>query len=162
MRVYIVRHGHTDACGGPKSENKDVPLSETGRRQIEKIRSLMPATLSAIYTSPTLRTTETAVIVRHTKNEIPIVPDIRLKNKDNRYELKLCAFLEDMRSRHHDEDDIAIVTHGRIVKMIYSIVSEGVIDFDLTDSLELDYGDVFLLDGGIMRWEPLKTDEVSK
>jgi len=149
MSIYIVRHGITDACGlepvNGKKPNKDVPLSETGREQIFEACQYIPQSVTKIYTSPTLRTLETADIIKKNLGLLaPILSDHRLKNKvesqDASYQNNIKEFLHDILPF----ENIVIVTHGRIIKMLYSIIVENKINIKLLESLTIGYGDVFV------------------
>jgi broad specificity phosphatase PhoE len=150
MRVYLVRHGITDACGletvNNIKPNKDVSLSELGRQQVKKACLQLPRNISKIYTSPTLRTIETSEIIKdYYHSNVEIIPDVRIKNKiqimDTSYPINLQGFLQELSLQ--EEEDIVIVTHGRIIKMLYSLTFYKCIDCNFMDSLEIDYGDVF-------------------
>jgi broad specificity phosphatase PhoE len=149
MSIYIVRHGITDACGlepvNGKKPNKDVPLSETGREQILETCQYIPQSVTKIYTSPTLRTLETADIIKTKVGLLaPILSDHRLKNKveseDASYQNNIKEFLHDILPF----ENIVIVTHGRIIKMLYSLINQDVINVTLMNSLTIGYGDVFV------------------
>jgi len=149
MSIYIVRHGITDACGlepvNGKKPNKNVPLSETGREQILEASQYIPQLVKKIYTSPMLRTIETAEIIKTKVGLLaPILPDLRLKNKveseDASYQNNIKEFIKDL----SPSENIVIVTHGRIIKMLYSLINLDVINVTLMDSLTIGYGDVFL------------------
>jgi probable phosphoglycerate mutase len=72
---YLVRHGESEwnaeqrLCG-----RTDIPLSDAGRHQAERLaarlRALPPA---AIYTSPLARTTETAAIIAQGAGLTPVI-----------------------------------------------------------------------------------------
>ena len=74
----------------------------------------------------------------------PILSDHRLKNKveseDASYENNIKEFLHDILPF----ENIVIVTHGRIIKMLYSIIVENKINIKLLESLTIGYGDVFV------------------
>ena len=152
MRVFLVRHGITDACGletvNNVKPNKDVSLSELGRQQVKKACLQLPKNISKIYTSPTLRTMETSDIIKHyCDSNVEIIPDIRIKNKiqiiDTSYQTNLQGVLQELSLLENSNTNIVIVTHGRIIKMLYSLLFHKCIDCNFMDSLELDYGDVF-------------------
>jgi probable phosphoglycerate mutase len=75
-RVYLVRHGSTqlsaeDAFAGGGS---DVPLSDLGREQLEKLaRRLAGEPIAAVYASPLGRTMETARILA-SPHGLPVTP----------------------------------------------------------------------------------------
>lgn len=82
--LYIFRHGETDW----NKENRtmgwsDVPLNDNGRAQAERLASdLQKAGLEIIYSSPLSRTFETAEIVAR-PNNIKIVTNDALKERNN-------------------------------------------------------------------------------
>lgn len=61
--VLLIRHGHTDAVGEwLPGRGIDVPLSQAGRAQSERLRTRLASTdLAAVYSSPLQRAVETAV-----------------------------------------------------------------------------------------------------
>lgn len=64
-RIYLVRHGATDLTADDRfAGSSDVPLSDTGRRQVASLAErLRGEDLDAIYASPLQRTVETARIL---------------------------------------------------------------------------------------------------
>jgi broad specificity phosphatase PhoE len=163
MNVYLVRHGITDACGletiNNVKPNKDVMLSTLGRDQIVEACKKLPKDITKIYTSPTIRTIETAEIIKnYCDNHPEIIIDIRIKNKvvefDSSYGQNLNGFINDLKMLK--EKNIVLVTHGRIIKMIYSLMTRNEIDCKFMDGLELKYGDVFLMkDFKFLEWNLL-------
>lgn len=149
MSIYIVRHGITNACGlepvNGKKPNKNVPLSETGRVQILEACQYIPRSVTKIYTSPTLRTLETAEIIKkYLGLSAPIHSDYRLKNK---VESEVASYQNNIKEFLYDIlpfENIVIVTHGRIIKMLYSLITQDVINVTLMNSLSIAYGDVFV------------------
>lgn len=147
MRCFLVRHGITDACIDP-SLPKDVMMNDQGRRQIRESAQRLwhiiqkDASNICIYCSPTKRTTETAHILQDVfqTNNIPVHHDERLLNKSNIFFENITDFISHIKMHH---GIVIAITHGRIIKMMYSIMECGRIDTELTDRLELDYGDVF-------------------
>jgi len=63
--VYLIRHGMTDEGGeGRYIGHTDVPLSEEGRQQLIRLKDeLVYPPVSAVFTSPLSRCTETAAIL---------------------------------------------------------------------------------------------------
>lgn len=153
MKVYIVRHGVTDACGLVSVDNikpnKDVSLSTTGIEQVRAILDSLPKTITKIFTSPTIRTIETSKIIADYCTTNPeIIQDLRIKNKvvvmDSSYTTNITSFLEDL--CNFQDKEVVLVTHGRIIKMMYSLLNFGTIDCDFMNTLELDYASVFLME----------------
>ncbi|OYT31489.1 hypothetical protein DRJ22_03680 [Candidatus Woesearchaeota archaeon] len=79
-KIYLVRHGQTEWNILRKIQgSKPVPLNETGRKQAEELgKKLAGLDFSVIYSSPALRTLETAKIIAkyHKGVEIIEVPDL--------------------------------------------------------------------------------------
>lgn len=146
MKIYLLRHGITDACL-QNTKMKDVHLSELGKLQIMKIKRYIPNSIEKIYSSPTLRTMETAKIINKDL-ECPILTDLRLKNKLDEnfpdYFQNISSFIKDL--EQNDDMDIVLVTHGRIIKMMYSIINFKKIEINIIDKLNIDYGDLFCID----------------
>ncbi len=66
MRLYFVRHGQSVANVQMMISNRDLfhPLTELGRQQAEVLaRSLAEIPIAAVYSSPIVRTAQTAQIV---------------------------------------------------------------------------------------------------
>lgn len=62
--IVLVRHGVTDATGKRLGGHTDASLNEQGRAQAERVATrLADHDVSAVYTSPIVRTRETAAIV---------------------------------------------------------------------------------------------------
>jgi broad specificity phosphatase PhoE len=140
MFIYLIRHGVTDACFISDKSAKNVYLNSEGKQQINNISKNIPK-IDKIYTSPTLRTIETSEIIRINCNpSVEIETDYRLLNKvkeEETYESNLKSFLIDLKKKNKT---ILLVTHGRIIKMIYSIIMKGYIDLDFINLLSMDYG----------------------
>jgi len=59
--VYLIRHGQSQAnVGGITLENPLVPLTDLGELQARTVASLLPATTTAIWSSPFKRALDTA------------------------------------------------------------------------------------------------------
>jgi broad specificity phosphatase PhoE len=157
-KIYIIRHGETDACHHKKQVymnneeteiNKDEWMNEKGREQIEKILGKIPRTVGKIIASPTFRTMEVAHRIQEHSFFASIITDVRLHNKmenDSIYESNIISLLNDI--KEDMEEEIVLVTHGRIVKMIFSIISKGVIDRSIMDIIDLTYGGLTILQYG--------------
>lgn len=62
--IVLVRHGVTDATGTRLGGHTDASLSARGREQAERVaEDLAEHAVAAVYTSPIVRTRETAAIV---------------------------------------------------------------------------------------------------
>jgi len=81
LRMALVRHGETDASvRGRCCGSLDPPLSEEGRRQMQRTRGLVQGlAASAVYASPRQRALESARILRL---DAPIAIDDRLQEID--------------------------------------------------------------------------------
>lgn len=148
-KVYLVRHGETDACGRDDVIEKDVLMNENGRRQIEKVIKKLPRTMTRILTSPTLRTMETAQKIQEYSWYAQIETDHRLHNKaenDERFENNIKELLSGLRD--DPDEEMVLVTHGRIIKMIFAILSTGRLDRATMDIIELSYGGLTILQYG--------------
>ena len=83
-RVYLIRHGSTalnsEDGGGDRIRGwKDVPLSEKGIKQAEKLgTSLKDSGISVLYHSPFSRATDTAKAISET-TKAPLVSTDKLK-----------------------------------------------------------------------------------
>lgn len=141
MKIFILRHGITEASL-IDTALKNVSLSKNGIRQINDVLDLIPNNICHIYTSPMIRTIETSRIIQE-KLGCDIIIDDRLKNKlddeHSDYYENLGSFLNDI----NDDDDILIVTHGRNIKMLYSIINFKRINPKIMKDLDIDYGDLF-------------------
>lgn len=82
--IYIFRHGQTDYNVSRRVMGQlDIPLNETGIAQaVELAEKIANMHIEAIYTSPLLRAKQTAQIVAD-KNNIKIITDDRLKERNN-------------------------------------------------------------------------------
>ena len=143
MRIFCLRHGLTDACENKdKTFNKDVSLNFSGKLQVLKTRDSLHASLRDIRhvrTSPTLRTVESAALF---ELSVPSIQDPRLYNKkdsNEAYTSELLSLLQELVWDHND-GDVLLCTHGRIIKMLYSIIMYGSFRQDIIDSLSLEYG----------------------
>ncbi|NDE14325.1 hypothetical protein EBZ80_05270 [bacterium] len=156
MRIFCLRHGATDACESTdKALNKDVSLNVAGIEQVLATHRLFRDRLRGVrlvLVSPTRRTEESAALLRLPS---PLLHDARLHNKkhsDEEYAADLVSLMSELVSRG---EDVLLCTHGRIVKMLYSILTRGAFRQEVIDALRLDYGTmtVFRIDGGETRCE---------
>jgi phosphohistidine phosphatase SixA len=160
MRLFCLRHGATDACENTdKSVNKDVSLNLAGVDQVLATGRLFGERLRRVrlvLVSPTRRTEESAALLRLAA---PLARDDRLHNKkssDGEYAAGLLSLLQDVAVH----GDVLLCTHGRIVKMLYSILVHGGFRQDVIDGLVLSYGSmtVFRLDETAAVCEVLDND----
>lgn len=160
--IYLIRHGETDNCHSSDKNNKNVSLNSSGIEQIHKLLPIIPDP-TLILASPTIRTIESAHIMARGKNIV--VEEPRLWNKSEDYHMNLTSLLQDLRTRHDGAHDIILlVTHGRIIKMIFSLITYGFIHKETMDELVLDYGDMFCVQNGSddkfsMLWTSVKNDK---
>lgn len=153
MIIYLLRHGETDLCYSKRKDiDKNIPLNENGIQQVINASIKIQNKINKIYCSPTLRTIETANIIKTKLNiSCDVIIDDRLLNKqinDNIYEQQLKLLLEDIKKLElleKDIDSIILVTHGRIVKMLCSIAKLGKIDNDFLNKIDLEYGHIDIL-----------------
>ncbi|MBI2018087.1 histidine phosphatase family protein [Candidatus Daviesbacteria bacterium] len=69
MKVYVIRHGITELNKAKKVNGQiDEPLAPEGCQQAEAAVSLLPKSIKHIYTSPLLRTKQTAEIINSKLN----------------------------------------------------------------------------------------------
>lgn len=78
-RLYLIRHGETDANKtGVLMGSTDIPLNETGRQQAELLRDRINALeVDSIFASPLTRAVETASVVFG--EQVPIITDSSLQ-----------------------------------------------------------------------------------
>ena len=164
MKITLVRHGETesnylDICQG----SSNILLNDTGRRQCQKLRdSIKEKHFDVCYTSPLVRTVETAMIL--IGDRVRMIPEKRLIDRDlgelegkerslydaNKYwdynlnssELgvepvqnifKRCSeFLDYILEKHKDES-VLIVAHAASIRAIRHIL----LNSDLSKNLLL-------------------------
>ena len=80
--IYLVRHGQTD-------DNKNhiiqgnKPLNETGKQQVEETaETLKDVDFDICFCSPLVRTIQTLDVIKKYHENLPIVYDDRLKERD--------------------------------------------------------------------------------
>ena len=76
--IYLIRHGRPQLPGDGRlciGRGSDPHLSETGIKDAEKLRDCFPCP-AKIYTSPLLRTMETAKILADSRAEIIMLPEL--------------------------------------------------------------------------------------
>ena len=70
--IVLARHGVTDATGSRLGGHTDASLNERGRAQAERAaRDLAEHEVAAVYTSPIVRTRETATIIARPHGRFP-------------------------------------------------------------------------------------------
>lgn len=159
MVIHLVRHGETDACRSPdKSIDKNVNLNARGIEQIRRLRLMLPPP-TMIITSPTVRTIESSHLLMDEENRAELLIDSRVWNKIGDYDFNLRVFLRSLcalASTDGRQHTMTVVTHGRIIKMIYCLVRFNCLCTEIMDTLPIEYGDCFELllvdDEFSMRW----------
>ncbi len=82
MKLYIVRHGQTDAnAQGITQGWLDTDLNETGRAQAAKAARNFNQKIDAIYSSDLKRATQTAQEFRNLHPDLPYFEDARLRER---------------------------------------------------------------------------------
>jgi broad specificity phosphatase PhoE len=150
--IFVVRHGDT----GSKCKAVDAPLNEEGRHQAQELIGVLPP-FDIIICSPALRALQTAQLISET-----VVVDDRLLNKkpsDTDYERALRSLLSELPTL----GNVVLVTHGRIAKMLYSMIALGRLSREFTDEFpDLGHGKVWYsfeaTSSGnfFIGWEPYK------
>lgn len=147
MIIYLIRHGITDACNNDQIINKNVSLNQLGIIQIEYIRSKIDKNVKNIICSNTKRTIETSKIIQQKIiSNINIDDRLLNKNKEKNDELYYQVIKCLLNELIIKDENIILVTHGKIVKMIFSIIKFNKIDKSYTDSLDLGYGSLCILE----------------
>lgn len=167
--IYIVRHGEYE---NPKylypGSLPGYPLSENGRAQVKKLSELLrDKPIEVIYTSPVLRTRQTADILAEALH-LPVTPDDRLievqtlldgtpmqRFDETRGELSflpesLARGAESMEAladrmytfmeekrKEHDGKELLIVTHGDPMRFGVMKYMEMPIEFEASRSVAI-------------------------
>lgn len=143
MKIYVLRHGQTELNVQGKFQGRiDTELTEIGKNQVEKSKKeLEEIKFDYVFASPLKRAIDTAKIV--TKHDI--ITDKRLiersfgslEGKDSipDYEEKIdfygvekikdvksrvYNFLDEIKNKYSDKDNILIVTHEGVAQVINS------------------------------------------
>ena len=153
MKIAMVRHGETesnylDICQG----SSNILLNDTGRRQCQKLRdSIKEIQFDVCYTSPLVRTVETAMIL--IGDRVKMIPDKRIIDRDlgelegkerslydeNKYwdynlncsELgvepvqdifKRCNDFFDYLQENHRDESVLIVAHAATIRALRHII----------------------------------------
>jgi probable phosphoglycerate mutase len=76
--ILLIRHGHTPAVGAYLAGRTDVPLTAVGEQQADALAvHLADTPLAAVYSSPRLRTRQTAIPIAAVHNlDVVIQPDL--------------------------------------------------------------------------------------
>ncbi len=153
MKVTIVRHGQTEYNHLGKLQGiSNIPLNDTGRRECAKIKyNLKNEHFDICFTSPLIRTVETAMILVGDRVEIKIDDrlierdfgklegtdfkdydgvkhwDYNLNLGDNGIEpvqdiIKRTKDFVEYLKQNYNNQSILIVTHGSIVRALHHIL----------------------------------------
>ncbi len=151
-KLYIIRHGLTSMCQEPKypNQNRDVYLSQEGIQQMENVSNYLGNhNLDYIYTSNFKRTLQSSeIILKYQKNKnCKIIIDNRLSNKDdlNNFKSNIVSFLEEL-FQNNDKLFISIITHGRILKLIYYYLKNDFFPLDIPKLKWCNYGSLTLVE----------------
>src|SRR5512138_1921026 len=100
--LYLVRHGATESTQEDRfSGALDIPLSNEGREQAEQLaRRLADEDIVAIYSSPLIRTMETAKIIARPHALTPIPNDGLRETSHGHWE---GLSRKEVEKRFHDE-----------------------------------------------------------
>jgi len=135
MRVFLIRHGETDGNIDPDRPSK---LTDKGKKQIVKIADELEDSLDAIYSSSSERALETAKEINNKFDVELIVDDMFAEiyrvivGGDLKEGTRTGRFEEDL-DRAEDVwkeiiswnyDNIAIVTHGNLIRFLVSKAEE--------------------------------------
>ena len=85
MKFVVVRHGETDLNKENRlqgSREPNLPLNETGHREIAAVRDTLNVLPRRIYASPLLRTKETVYILKERFPDSPVIWSDDLKERD--------------------------------------------------------------------------------
>jgi len=83
MKLYIARHGETDAnAQGIVQGWLDTELNEKGRTQAKEAASTFEGSIDAIYSSDLKRAAQTAQEFRTRHQDIPYFEDARLRERN--------------------------------------------------------------------------------
>lgn len=143
MKIYVLRHGQTELNVQGKFQGRiDTELTEVGKKQVEKSKEeLEKINFDFVFVSPLKRTIDTAKIV--TKHEIMTdkrliersfgslegkdsIPDYEEKvdfyevEKISDVKSRVYNFLDEIRNKYSDKDNILIVTHEGVAQVINS------------------------------------------
>lgn len=151
-KLFIIRHGLTDMCQRPKfpNQNRDVYLSLEGIQQVENVSNyLSNYNLDYIYTSNFKRTIQSSeIVLQYQKNKnCKIIIDNRLSNKDELQNFKsnIINFLEEL-FENKDKLFISIITHGRILKLIYYYLKNDFFPSEIPKLNWCNYGSLTLVE----------------
>lgn len=139
IAVYLVRHAEKQEPGS--STDTDTPLSKEGQARAEKLASLLSGcSISAAYTTPYKRTTETAKTVLE-KNQITGSP-IAINPRG------MAALLEQI--RRSSGKSLLVVGHSNTIPAVARALAGR--NDAVPDIPETSYDNLFVVT--ITRWEP--------
>lgn len=153
MRITLVRHGETDYNKQNRIQGRaNIPLNDEGRRQTKKLKETTDQeTFDICFSSPLIRTVETAMILVGDQTEIRIDERLlerdlgELEGKDRKdydyikywdynlnYGEKKVEKIQDIFKRtedfikylekYHKDKSILIVSHGATIRALHHIL----------------------------------------
>lgn len=164
VTIYVIRHGLTELNKKKKVNGQiDEPLAPEGIKQAKEAISLIPESITHIYTSPLKRARQTAEIINFKLN-LPISAvdefteihmgtlagysweemaggmDLKKKHRTIQFDYRayggesvtevrerVTKFLKKVRQQH-GYNEVLIVTHGGIIRLLYLLEQNKVID----------------------------------
>jgi broad specificity phosphatase PhoE len=154
MLIYLIRHGEPQGPG-------DTPLSDRGVQQAERVaKRLSRFPLRKIYCSDLLRARQTASAfeITHPNSERVMTPALQelyrvlvggapkggtSPHREEEDRMRIESFLRDFASDSHAPGDVAIITHGNVIRFL---IARGLgIDPGLMRSTHVHPGSISLL-----------------
>ncbi len=163
MNFYLVRHGQTDWNILKKMQGtEDIPLNDIGRKQAASCaQALSTISFEAIYTSPLSRAVETAQIISSYHNNIPVIIEPGLIERDygegagltykefhnsypeyphvlpngmeesDKLRSRICLAVRSCAEKHHNAT-ILLISHGASINAFLHLVSDGICGSGIT------------------------------
>ncbi len=158
MKLFLIRHGEP-VNKKVRLGRLDVPLSENGKKQAEEVgNKLRGKGISVIYSSPLLRSLQTARIISNIFNSKLLISDELtardagvvegkteeeiLKEYGSRINYPGSETLEEVKERASRfleklDGNVAIVTHKKVIQMMLSYILETKVEKGL--AFKIDY-----------------------
>ena len=166
MKLYLVRHGQTDANKEHVMQGQSInlQLNQEGIMQVTSLKNkIQDVKFDLCLTSPLIRAWSTAMILAGDKvliesddrliersfGELEGKPfeqhyktkywDYTLNSNDNNVEqiqelFKRCSsFLEDIKSKYSDKENILIVSHYGVIKCLHHVIEKTKLEGELPD-----------------------------
>ncbi len=157
MKIYVIRHGHTELNKKGIINSPLEELTEEGIDQAKIAISLLPKTIKHIYCSSLIRTKQTAEILNKALNvpitfheelrEVdfgvltgtPFLEEYNAKHKALNYDwrpsgecmqdvkIRVLKILKEIKKENGD-GEVLIITHGGIVRLLYFLESGKILD----------------------------------